>query len=258
MVATISPKITYGLLGHPLGHSFSKDYFNHKFEAENINAQYINYDIEDISQLMELLGEYPEINGLNVTTPYKKQVMPFLASIDEVAQEIGAVNVIKFIKDESGELISLRGYNSDAPAFGRTIEPLLTPARTSALVLGTGGASEAVQYALKKLGIDVKVVSRRKSAATIAYEELTKAMVSQSKIIVNATPVGMYPNVNDCPDFPYRFLSHEHLCYDLIYNPDETMFMKKSKEAGAEVKNGLEMLLLQAFISYEIWTSPEL
>lgn len=253
MVFNDSPTI-YGLIGHPLGHSFSKDYFNRKFEDENINAQYQNFDLEDVNQLMELLSEYPDINGLNVTIPYKEQVMPFLASIDEDAQQVGAVNVIKFIKDENGELVSLRGYNSDSPAFGRTIEPLLNDARKSALVLGTGGASKAVKHALEKLGIEVKLVSRRKSASTIVYEELTKAMVAQSKIIVNTTPLGMYPNVDQCPDFPYRFLTHEHLCYDLIYNPDETMFMKKSKEAGAEVKNGLEMLLLQAFISYEIWT----
>lgn len=252
MIETDSPKI-YGLIGHPLGHSFSKDYFNRKFESEAINAQYINYDLSDVNELMELLSENPDINGLNVTIPYKEQVMPFLASIDQDAQEIGAVNVIKFIKDKDGNLLSLRGYNSDSPAFQRTIEPLLNSSRTSALVLGTGGASKAVKHALEKLGVEVKLVSRRKSASTIVYEELTKAMVAQSKIIVNTTPLGMYPHIDDCPDFPYRFLTHEHLCYDLIYNPDETMFMKKSKEAGAEVKNGLEMLLLQAFISYEIW-----
>lgn len=252
MIETNSPKI-YGLIGHPLGHSFSKDYFNRKFDAESINAEYINYDLENIGELMELISETPQLEGLNVTIPYKEQVMPYLASIDDAAQEIGAVNVIKFIKDTEGELLELRGYNSDAPAFGQTIKPLLNDARTSALVLGTGGASKAVKYALEKLGVTVNFVSRRKSATTIAYEELTKAMVAQHKIIVNTTPLGMYPHVDECPDFPYRFLTHEHLCYDLIYNPDETLFMKKSKEAGAEVKNGLEMLLLQAFISYEIW-----
>lgn len=251
-------KTIYGLIGHPLGHSFSQGYFNNKFDSENINAEYRNFDIDDINKLMELLSEYPEINGLNVTIPYKEQVMPYLASIDSDAQAIGAVNVIKFIRDENGELQSLRGYNSDAPAFAQTMKPLLNSARTSAMVLGTGGASKAVKHALESLGIEVHLVSRRKSATTLAYEELTKAMVTQSKIIVNATPLGMYPKVDECPDFPYRFLTHEHLCYDLIYNPDETLFMKKSKEAGAEVKNGLEMLLLQAFISYEIWTKDTL
>lgn len=255
---TPDSKIIYGLIGHPLGHSFSQGYFNNKFASENINAEYRNFDIDDVNKLMELLSEYPEINGLNVTIPYKEQVMPYLASIDDDAQAIGAVNVIKFIRDENGELQSLRGYNSDAPAFAQTMKPLLNSARTSAMVLGTGGASKAVKHALESLGIEVHLVSRRKSATTLAYEELTKAMVAQSKIIVNATPLGMYPKVDECPDFPYRFLTHDHLCYDLIYNPDETLFMRKSKEAGAEVKNGLEMLLLQAFISYEIWTKETL
>lgn len=257
MVTTDISKI-YGLIGHPLGHSFSQGYFNNKFNAENINAQYMNFDLEDINELMELLSEYPNIYGLNVTIPYKEQVIPFLSSIDDDAKEIGAVNVIKFIRDAAGEITSLRGYNSDAPAFAQTMKPLLNASRTSAMVLGTGGASKAVKHALEKLGIEVHMVSRRKSASTLAYEELTKAMVTQHKIIVNTTPLGMYPHVDECPDFPYRFLTHEHLCYDLIYSPDETLFMKRSKEAGAEVKNGLEMLLLQAFISYEIWNRTEL
>lgn len=244
----------YGLIGHPLVHSFSKDYFNRKFEDEGINARYVNYEIDDVHMLMELISEYPDINGLNVTTPFKEQVLPLLATIDESARQVGAVNVIKFIKDKNGELQSLRGYNSDAPAFARSIEPLLNEARKSALVLGTGGAAKAVKHALEHLGVEVHMVSRRKSASTIVYEELTKAMVAHSKIVVNATPVGMYPHADQCPDFPYRFLTPGHLCYDLIYNPDETLFMKNSKQAGAEVKNGLEMLLLQAFISYEIWT----
>ena len=252
MVIDNSHKV-YGLIGHPLGHSFSQGYFRNKFADENIDAEYNNYDLEDINQLMTLIHENPAMCGLNVTIPYKEQVLPYLATIDDDAKEIGAVNVIKFIKDENGELLSLRGYNSDATAFADTIRPMLNSRRTSALVLGTGGASKAIKHALEKLGVEVNLVSRRKSASTIVYEELTKAMVLQSKIVVNCTPLGMYPHVDECPDFPYRFLTHEHLCYDLIYNPDETLFMKKSKEAGAQVKNGLEMLLLQAFISYEIW-----
>ncbi len=246
----------YGLIGHPLGHSFSCDFFNQKFKDEGINARYNNYDLNDVGQLIELVSEYPDLNGLNVTIPYKEQVMPFLSVIDDEASQVGAVNVIKFVKNDKGELLALRGYNSDSPAFARTIKPLLNEHRKSALVLGTGGASKAVKHALEGLGIEVRLVSRRKTASTIVYEELTKAMMTQNKIVVNATPLGMYPNVDQCPDIPYRFLSPEHLCYDLIYNPDETLFMKKCKQAGAEVKNGLEMLLLQAFISYEIWTKP--
>lgn len=250
-------KTIYGLIGQGLSHSFSKDYFNSKFAGEEINATYINFELEDINQLMELVSEYPDLNGLNVTSPFKVDVIPFLGSLDDAAKAIGAVNVIKFIKDDHGELKSLRGYNSDAPAFKKSIEPLLTPQRRSALILGSGGAAKAVKYALDELGIETNIVSRQKSASTIAYEELTKAMVNNSKIVVNATPLGKYPNVDQCPDFPFRFLGKEHLCYDLLYNPDETLFMQKSKAAGATVKNGLEMLLLQAFISYEIWNNPE-
>ena len=244
----------YGLIGFPLGHSFSKDYFNHKFTGEGIDARYVNFEIEDVGMLMEIVSEFPNLRGLNVTTPYKEQVIPFLTSLDPDAEAIGAVNVIRLERDEkSGEVVGLRGYNSDVVGFGKSIEPLLNEHHKRAMILGTDGAAKAVSHALRKLGVEVELVSRRKSASTIAYEEITRAMVQSHKIIVNATPVGMYPHVDDCPDFPYRFLSKEHLCYDLIYNPDETMFMKRSREAGAETKNGLEMLLLQAFVSYEIW-----
>lgn len=248
-------KKIYGLIGYPLGHSFSRDYFNHKFKAEKINAEYINFEIEDVGMLMELLAEYPELDGLNVTAPYKEQVIPYMNSMDPVAERIGAVNVIKLLRGADGELTGLRGYNSDVVGFGRSIEPLLNPSRTSALILGTGGAGKAVATALQDLGVETHFVSRRKSADTIAYEELTRAMVQHSKIVVNATPVGMYPNDELTPPFPFRFLGKEHLCYDLIYNPNETRFMRESAAAGAETKNGLEMLLLQAFVSYEFWNS---
>lgn len=250
------PAMLYGLIGHPLMHSYSMDYFNQKFDTEGISAEYINFDLDDINQLMEVVSERPNLNGLNVTTPYKEAVIPFLASLDEHAQAIGAVNVIKFLRDKkTGELEHLRGYNSDAPAFEQTMRPLMTPSLDRALVLGTGGAAKAVTYALHNLGVEVQQVSRRKSATTLIYEELTKAIITSHKIIVNATPVGKYPNVNECPDIPYRFVGSGHLCYDLIYNPDETMFMKQCKKRGATVKNGLEMLLLQAFMSYEIWNA---
>ena len=258
MKSPLDYKNLYGLIGYPLGHSFSRDYFNHKFIAEDIDAQYINFEIEDIGQLMEVIAEYPNLNGLNVTAPYKEVVIPMLDEMDDDAREIGAVNVIRFIRDEkTHELTKLKGYNSDAVAFGKSIEPLLTPARTSAMVLGTGGASKAVCNALRKLGVKTQLVSRRKSGNTLVYEEITRAMVAAHKIVVNATPLGKYPDDNLCPDFPYRFLSKEHLCYDLIYNPEETLFMKNSAQYGAETKNGLEMLLLQAFVSYEIWTKGD-
>ena len=245
------PEKLYGLLGYPLVHSFSQTYFNQKFEAENISAQYINFEIPDIGMLMEVVAENENLNGLNVTIPYKEQVIPFLDEIDPAAKEVGAVNVIKFIRDKDG--LRLKGYNSDIIGFTDSIKSLLKPHHQSALVLGTGGAAKAVSYSLRKLGLDVQLASRRQSANTLVYEELTKNDLKTHKVIVNTTPLGMYPNVDICPDIPYRYLTPQHLCYDLIYNPDETLFLKNSRQAGAQVKNGLEMLLLQAFASYSIW-----
>lgn len=254
-MATIQDAETlYGLIGFPLGHSFSIDYFNAKFEAEGINARYVNFEIDDVGRLMEVISEYyPRLNGLNVTAPYKEQVIPYMNRLDETAQAVGAVNVIKFERGDKDNDLRLAGYNSDVTAFGTTMESLLNEQRHKALVLGTGGASKAVAVALRRLGVEVHHVSRHKSESTITYEELTKQMVHDHKIIVNATPVGMFPHVDTCPDLPYRFITPEHLCYDLIYNPNETKFMRLSRERGAQVKNGLEMLLLQAFTSYEIW-----
>ena len=245
------PEKLYGLLGYPLVHSFSQNYFNQKFESENIDAEYINFEIPDVGMLMEVVAENENLNGLNVTIPYKEQVIPFLDEIDQAASEVGAVNVIKFIRGKDG--LRLKGYNSDIIGFTDSIKSLLKPHHQSALVLGTGGAAKAVSYSLRKLGLDVQLVSRRKSANTLVYEELTKNDLKTHKVIVNTTPLGMYPNVDTCPDIPYRYLTSQHLCYDLIYNPDETLFLKNSRLAGAQVKNGLEMLLLQAFASYSIW-----
>lgn len=252
MQQTTTTKL-YGLIGFPLGHSFSKDFFNKKFISENIDAQYVNFEISQIEEIKNVIGNNKNLCGLNVTIPYKQQIIPFLDEIDDDAKEIGAVNVIKFIR--KNDSIILKGFNSDVIGFTDSIKSLLKPCHTSALILGTGGASKAVKHALLKLGIDVQFVSRKKSEHTIIYEELTKAMIKQHKIIVNTTPLGMYPKVDQAPDIPYRFLTSEHLSIDLIYNPDETLFMKKSKEAGAVVKNGLEMLILQAFASYDIWNS---
>lgn len=234
------------------------DYFNQKFTDEDIDAQYINFEIEDLGLLMEIIAEYPNLNGLNVTAPYKEAVIPYLDSLDDDARQIGAVNVIRFIRDKkTGSLVELCGYNSDVVGFEKTIGDILTPERTSAMVLGTGGAAKAVRAAFERHGISVQLVSRRKSEQTVVYEEITRAMVAAHKIIVNATPLGKYPDDGLCPDFPYRFLTKEHICYDLIYNPEETLFMKKSAHHGAETKNGIEMLLLQAFDSYDIWTMDD-
>ncbi len=241
----------YGLIGYPRGHSFSQDYFNRKFEAENIDARYINFEIPEIADLKLILDHNRNLNGLNVTIPYKQQVIAMLDEMDPEAAEIGAVNVIKFIR-RNGRLI-LKGYNSDIIGFRDSIAPMLTDHHSHALVLGTGGASRAVSYALRSLGIEVRLVSRTATRGVITYADLTPDIIDTHKIIVNTTPLGMYPHVDECPDIPYNLLTEHHLCYDLLYNPDVTLFMKKSADAGAEVKNGLEMLLLQAFAAWQIW-----
>ena len=242
----------YGLLGYPLGHSFSRNYFNQKFEAERIDAEYLNFEIPEIKEIKNVIKENPELNGLNVTIPYKEQVIPYLDDLDEDARLIGAVNVIKFSKGLFGEL-KLKGYNSDIIGFKQSIEPLLKEHHRKALILGTGGASKAVFQGLKQLGVASTFVSRKAKEYCITYEEITPKVMEQYSVIVNTTPLGMYPNVNACPDIPYDLLTSDHLLYDLLYNPDETLFMRKGKEKGAVVKNGLEMLLLQAFAAWEIW-----
>ena len=258
MKSPLNCKYLYGLIGYPLVHSISLDFFNQKFVAENIDAQYINFEIEDLGLLMEIIAEYPNLNGLNVTAPYKEAVIPYLDSLDDDAREIGAVNVIRFIRDKkTGDLTELRGYNSDVVGFGKTLDTILTPSMTSAMILGTGGAAKAVSAALRKHNVEIQLVSRRKSERTVVYEEITRAMVAAHKLIINATPLGKYPDDHLCPDFPFRFLTKEHLCYDLIYNPEETLFMKKGAKYGAQTKNGLEMLLLQAFASWEFWNGKE-
>ncbi len=241
----------YGLIGYPLGHSFSQNYFNQKFEAENIDARYVNFEIPEIEDLHNILARHSNLTGLNVTIPYKQQVIPLLDEMDAEAAAIGAVNVIKFIRRD-GRLI-LKGYNSDIVGFRDSIAPLLTEHHTRALVLGTGGASRAIAYALRSLGIEPQLVSRKPAPGVITYGDLSPEIMETHKVIVNTTPLGMYPHVDECPDIPYNLLTSDHLCYDLLYNPDVTMFMKRSSEAGAEVKNGLEMLLLQAFAAWEIW-----
>ena len=245
-------KKLYGLVGYPLGHSFSENFFNQKFEAESINAQYVNFEIPSIEDITQVINGNQNLNGLNVTIPYKEQVIPFLDEIDENATNIGAVNVIKFIKGKNGE-VKLKGYNSDIIGFCDSLKPLLTQHHTHALILGTGGAAKAVACGLKSLGIETIYVSRTKKEGALTYEELTPMIMDKYKVIVNTSPIGMYPHVDKCPNIPYELLTPEHLCYDLIYNPDVTLFMKKAKEQGSIVKNGLEMLLLQAFAAWEIW-----
>ena len=243
----------YGLIGYPLKHSFSIVYFNEKFKAENIDAEYVNFEIPRIEEFMEVVEENPNLCGLNVTIPYTEQVIPYLDELDKDTAKIGAVNVIKIIRQPKGKT-KLVGYNSDIIGFTRSIEPLLTPVHTHALILGTGGASKAIHRGLENLGVKATFVSRtKKNDEVLTYRELTPEVMRQYKVIVNCTPVGMYPKVDECPDIPYDLLTPEHLLYDLLYNPDETLFMKKGRAQSATVKNGLEMLLLQAFAAWEIW-----
>ena len=247
-----NPEKLYGLIGYPLGHSMSASFFNQKFESENIAAEYRNFPIASIDELPGLLAQHPNLAGLNVTIPYKQQVIPFLSDIDPLADQIGAVNVIKFTQTKDG--LHLKGYNSDIIGFTRSIEPLIDKNKhKAALILGTGGASKAIKLGLEKLGLETQYVSRQKTAQTLAYEELTHSHFKHYKVIVNCTPLGMYPNMDTCPDIPYRFLSHEHICYDLVYNPEQTLFLIKAQEQGAVTKGGLEMLILQALAAYEIW-----
>lgn len=241
----------YGLIGFPLVHSFSQDYFNRKFEAEGIDARYVNFEIPEIEDFRHVIADNPSLAGLNVTIPYKQQVIDMLDEMDPEAAAIGAVNVIKFIR-RNGRL-SLKGYNSDCIGFRDSIAPLLTYERNRALVLGTGGASRAVCYALESLGVATRLVSRSSRPGVLSYGELNDEIMAAHKIIVNTTPLGMYPHTDECPDIPYHLLTPSHLCYDLLYNPDVTLFMKLSADAGAETKNGLEMLLLQAFAAWNIW-----
>ena len=245
----------YGLIGYPLGHSFSKNYFNEKFENENIDAQYINFEIPNIENLVEVLDLNPELKGLNVTIPYKEKVISYLDYISPEARAIGAVNVIRV--SHKGKETILRGYNSDVIGFTKSIEPLLERFHKKALILGTGGASKAINYGLKSLGLETVFVSRFKRPGTIRYEDVTPDVVKEYNVIVNCTPVGMYPNVEQCPKLPYEAMDQHTLLYDLIYNPDETLFMHNGSEHGATVKNGLEMLLLQAFASWEFWNGKE-
>ena len=246
----------YGLIGYPLGHSFSISYFNQKFADEGINAKYENYEIASIDELTEILDSTPELRGLNVTIPYKEKVIPFLDSISPEARAIGAVNVIRVTHEKNKTI--LKGFNSDVIGFTQSIEPMIDKKwHKKALILGTGGASKAISYGLKSLGIEPVFVSRYERPNTIQYEMITPEVVKEYNVIVNCTPLGMYPNTDVCPKLPYEAMDNHTILYDLIYNPDQTLFMRKGAEYGAEVKNGLEMLLLQAFASWEFWHGKE-
>jgi shikimate dehydrogenase len=241
----------YGLIGYPLGHSFSKGYFAKKFLAENISdTQYENFPLAQIEAFEALIQQNGNLKGLNVTIPYKEQIIPFLDNLDAKAQAIGAVNTIKF---QDGKTI---GYNTDVYGFVESLLPLL-PAnyQISALILGTGGASKAVAFGLQELDIPYLFVSGSRKEHTISYEALKMHHVANHQLIINTTPLGMYPKVHLCPPIAYGAISPEHILYDLVYNPEETLFLKRGKQRGATIKNGLEMLHLQAEKAWEIWNS---
>ena len=250
---TDSNKKIFGLIGYPLGHSFSRKFFNSKFDDEKINAEYLNFEIDDITKFPSILKDHINISGLNVTIPYKKQIIPYLDEIDADAKAIGAVNVIKIIKN--GTRTICKGYNSDFTGFKESLQPLLRENHRHALILGTGGASKAVVHALHLLKIEATYVSRNKKDNALTYNELNSDIMARNTLIINTTPVGMYPKINECPDIPYKFITPQHICYDLIYNPEETLFLKRAKDNGAIIKNGMEMLRLQALKAWEIWNN---
>ena len=237
----------YGIIGNPLGHSFSKGFFTEKFAREDIDAEYLNFQIPEIGKLTEVLQENPELRGINVTLPYKTEVIPFLDELSDEAREIGAVNVVQI---RNGHL---KGFNSDIIGFTRSIQPLLKPHHRKALILGTGGASRAIRVGLTRLGLEWKYVSRTPREGMFTYEDITAETLREYEVIVNCSPVGMFPKVDECPAIPYEFLTQDNLLYDLVYNPENTLFMKKGALQGAVVKNGLEMLHLQAIASWEFW-----
>lgn len=243
----------FGLIGYPLGHSFSPDYFNEKFHNEGIDAVYEKYELPVITDLQAIIDYTQDLCGFNVTIPYKEKVMTYLDNVVPEARAIGAVNVVKVTKKDGKPY--LEGYNSDLIGFSRSIQPLLQPHHRKALVLGTGGASKAVLYALHQLGLSTLLVSRHKKDNTIQYEQIDKDVMEEYNVIVNCTPCGMAPHFDECPNLPYDLITPRHLLFDLIYNPDETLFLKNGRERGAVTKNGLEMLILQAEGSWEIWNA---
>lgn len=242
----------YGLIGFPLVHSFSKKFFTEKFEQEHTDAQYLNFEMGTVDGLLDLIKAHPQLKGLNVTIPHKQNVMPLLDDISQEAREIGAVNVIAISRDANGNPV-LKGYNADVIGFERSIQPLLKEHHTKALILGTGGASKAINYGLKRLGLQTTFVSRTPKEGMLSYEQLTPEVMEEYTVVVNCSPLGTFPKVDTCPAIPYELLTPKHLLYDLVYNPDKTLFLQRGEAKGATIKNGLEMLHLQALASYEFW-----
>ncbi len=255
---------TYGLIGYPLGHSFSKKYFTEKFEKENIQDCIYNlYPIENIHLFSQLINDNADLLGLNVTIPYKESVLPFLDELDDTAKGIGAVNCIKILADETKTTGAIKnkkliGYNTDAFGFRQSIKPFLERQHERALILGTGGASKAVAYVLMQIGVECFYVSRTKNSNKknqLTYDELNENVMNAFKLIINSSPVGTSPNITEAPQIPYQYISSGHLLYDLVYNPAETEFLKRGKQKGAATVNGLSMLQQQAEEAWRIWNT---
>tara|TARA_R110002111_G_scaffold2061_7_gene13738 strand:- start:7881 stop:8642 length:762 start_codon:yes stop_codon:yes gene_type:complete len=242
-------KYKFGLLGRDISYSFSRGYFAEKFKNENLPHSYVNFDLPSINDLTEIIKNTSNLKGINVTIPYKEEVIPLLDKLNKTAKKIGAVNTIRFSKNNK-----LVGYNTDYYGFKNSIKPHLKSHHKNALILGTGGASKAIAYALKKLKIKYDFVSRtQKEGVTFLYSDLTEKIISDYTIIINCTPIGTFPNIDKCPNIPYNTISEKHILYDLIYNPERTKFLNQGFNKGATIINGLEMLRLQAEKSWEIW-----
>lgn len=241
----------FGLIGYPLGHSFSKTFWTEEFQRMGIDAEYRNFEIESAEEVLRVVRETPTLRGLNCTIPHKRAIIPLLDALSAEAAEIGAVNVVRISR--RGDDIRLTGYNSDIIGFMDSLRPLLKPWHKRALVLGTGGASRAVCVGLRRLGLDWRYVSRRPIEGGYTYDDLTREVVEAHTVIVNCSPVGMYPHVDEAPAIPYAYLGERHLLFDLVYNPPVTLFMQRGRERGATVKNGQEMLELQARASWKMW-----
>lgn len=247
----------YGLIGYPLGHSLSRNYFEKKFRDEGIrNASYRLFELETLAQFHDLLKSSRDVYGLNVTIPYKQQIIPLLDNIDHEAGSIGSVNCIRV--DRTGGGYATTGFNTDAEGFRKSLIPLLKPGHERALILGTGGSSRTVAYVLTKLGISCTFVSRTPgTGAQIIYEQVNADLLSEHLLVINTTPLGMFPGVNKYPPLPYQALGNKHLLYDLVYNPAESRFLQFGRKADSLTKNGMEMLTLQAEYSWAIWTGHQ-
>jgi len=239
----------FGLIGKNIDYSFSKKYFSEKFKKENLDCKYSNFDVVNISEIESIL-QNNSISGYNVTIPYKEEIIKFLDEIDEVAKDIGAVNTIKKIDNKN------IGFNTDSIGFEKSLLPLIeNKIPKNALILGSGGASKAIKYVLKKLKINYSTVSRKEGKSEFVYENLNEVILNKFKMIINCSPVGTFPNINNCPNIPYKFLNKDHILYDLVYNPIESLFLKRGRNLGCKTKNGLEMLEIQANESWSVWNN---